>query len=83
MLRLLTTILLITSILSLSACRKCLVRYACCETGHAPWKSKELPNCYSEDTPQKEARMLADQHDDIEHGGVKTAQVCTVVKRVK
>ncbi|CAG0950437.1 MAG: hypothetical protein HND27_02195 [Bacteroidetes bacterium] len=77
------SILLLSSLISLTACGKCMVYYACCNTGHAPWQGRENVSCGGDraETNIDAAEMQASQHDDAVHGGISTAKVCSVYKK--
>lgn len=74
-------LLVLCAALPLTACRKCMIYYACCSTGHPYWKSGDSNvSCHGDraESNKKGAEMAAEQHDQDFHGGVETAQVCSV-----
>ncbi len=74
-------LLVFCAVLSLTACRKCMIYYVCCNVGHPYWKSGDSNiSCHGEmaETIRKNAIRAARLHDDDFHGGVETAKVCSV-----
>lgn len=74
---------LIALALTMNSCHKCMVYYACCDTGHAHWQGEDNVSCQGDRAESNidSAEMRAKQHDDAVHGGVQTAKVCSVYKK--
>lgn len=71
-------LLVFCAVLSLTACNRCVVYYACCNIGHDYWKGQDNASCQGAmgDSMPRIARMDAQKHDKDVHGGIGTAQVC-------
>jgi hypothetical protein len=78
-------LLVLCAVLSLTACSKCLVYYACCNIGHDYWKGQENASCQGAmgDSMYQIAIMDAQKHDKEVHGGIGAAQICKEYKRQK
>lgn len=68
--------------ITLNSCLKCTYYYAYCENGHPSWKGNEWESCGGDraESQNDSAWIEARNHDNMVHGGVKTATVQSVRK---